>query len=113
MALARGGTRSGEMELHPEPSCIICLDSDPPAIQSGCGCRSDGGLAHVGCLVEKAVSQQPHRGNEVWWVCQTCGQRFTGAMRTGLGEGWWWRVREQAEENPERLAAAVNLAECR
>ncbi len=99
--------------MEPELACIICLDSDPPPIQSGCGCRSDGGLAHVGCLVEKAVSQQPHRGNEVWWKCQTCGQNFTGAMRTGLGEGWWSRVREQAKESEARRCAAHNLAECR
>ncbi len=39
--------------------CIVCLDSDPPPIQSGCACRSDTGLAHVGCLVEKAVAQTP------------------------------------------------------
>jgi hypothetical protein len=42
--------------------CIICLDSDPPPIQSGCACRSDTGLAHVDCLIQKAVSQQAHRG---------------------------------------------------
>jgi hypothetical protein len=34
-------------------------------------------------------------------------------MRTGLGEGWWLRVREQAKESEERCAAATNLAECR
>ena len=93
--------------------CILCLDSDPPPIQSGCACRSDTGLAHVGCLVEKAVSQQAHRGAKVWWECQTCGQRFTGAMRTGLGEAWWSRVRGEAEESAERLGAAHNLADCR
>ena len=49
-----------------ECACIVCLDSDPPPIQSGCACRSDTGLAHVGCLIEKAVVQQPHRGNKVW-----------------------------------------------
>ena len=51
-------------ERH-ECACIICLDSDPPPIQSGCACRSDTGLAHVGCLIEKAVAQRPHRGNAV------------------------------------------------
>ena len=61
-------------------ACIVCLDSDPPPIQSGCACRSDTGLAHVGCLIEKAVAQQPHRGNAVWWECQTCGQQLTGAI---------------------------------
>ena len=97
--------------------CIICLDSDPPPIQSGsesgCACRSDTGLAHLDCLIEKAVSQQPHRGTKVWWQCQTCGQYFTGAMRTGLGEAWWSRVCDQAEESAQRLGAAHNLAECR
>ncbi len=91
--------------------CIVCLDSDPPPVQSGCACRSDTGLAHVGCLIEKAVTQQPHRGDAVWWECQTCGQRFTGAMQTGLAEAWWSRVSDEAEESAERLAAAHNLAD--
>ena len=93
--------------------CIICLDSDPPPIQSGCACRSDSGLAHLDCLIEKAVSQQARRGGNVWWKCQTCGQDFTGAMLTGLGEALWSRVCDQAAESAERLGAAHNLAECR
>ena len=101
--------------------CIVCLDSDPPPIQSGCACRSDSGLAHLDCLIEKAVSQliekavsqQAHRGKKVWRKCQTCGQDFTGAMRTGLGEALWSRVCDQAEESAERLCAAHNLADCR
>ena len=95
----------------PTGVCIICLDSDPPPIQSGCACRSDGGLAHVECLVAKAVAQQPHRGNEVWRECQTCTQEFTGAVRTRLGEAWMSRVCDQAEESLDRLYAAHNLAE--
>ena len=50
---------SSGTEPH-ECVCIVCLDSDPPPIQSGCACRSDTGLAHVGCLIEKAAAQQPH-----------------------------------------------------
>ncbi len=96
-----------------ERICTICLDSRPPPIQSGCGCRSDSGLAHVYCLIEKAASQQAHRGPKVWRECQTCQQKFTGAMRTGLGEAWWSRVCDEAEESAERLCAAGNLAECR
>ena len=34
-------------------------------------------------------------------------------MRTGLGEAWWSRVCEQAEESEERLRAASFLALCR
>jgi len=103
-----------------DSGCIICLDSDPPPIQSGCACRGDGGLAHVGCLTEKAVSQQAYRGNEVWWECQTCEQNFTGAMRFGLAEAWWSRVckstvhrRSKCFVTEERLSAAGNLAVCR
>ena len=99
--------------VQTESVCIICLDSDPPPIQSGCACRSDTGLAHLGCLIEKAVAQQAHRGYKVWWECQTCGQSFTGTMRTGLGEAWWSRVSDEAEESAERLCAADNLARCR
>jgi hypothetical protein len=80
-----------------DSDCIICLDSDPPPIQSGCACRGDGGLAHVGCLTEKAVSQQAYRGNEVWWKCQTCGQTFTGAVRFGLAAEWCRLVTPRCE----------------
>ena len=110
-ALAYGLLRFGVDEL--EQRCFICLDSDPPPIQSGCACRSDTGLAHVGCMVDKAVAQQPKRGDKAWWECQTCRRPFTGSMQTGLAEAWWLRVCEQAEESAERLAAAGNLADAR
>ena len=45
-----------------------------------------------------------------WWTCQTCEQEFTGAMRIGLANAWWSQVRDRAEEDRERLAAASNLA---
>ena len=93
--------------------CIICLDSGSPLLQSGCACRGDSGLAHVACLVENAIAQRPRRGDDVWRVCQTCKQEFTGAMRTGLAEAWRARVRHQAEENQEWLLATSNLANCR
>ena len=103
---------AGFKEQH-ECVCIICLDSDPSPIQSGCACRSDVGLAHVSCLIEKAISQQAHRGFSVWWECQTCKQQFTGAMQTGLAEAWWSRAGDQAEESEEWRAASCNLADCR
>ena len=103
---------SAGIEPH-ECACIVCLDSDPPPIQSGCACRSDTGLAHVGCLAEKAVAQQPHRGNAVWWECQTCGQPFTGAMRAGLARAWCAQVCDEADSSSERLAAVHNLAQAR
>ena len=48
--------------------------------------------------------------NRWWWTCQTCEQEFTGAMCIGLANAWWSQVRDRAEEDPERLAAAHNLA---
>ena len=96
-------------------SCIICLDTSPPPIQSGCACRGDSGLAHIACLVQAAASQQARRGNGVWatavWrQCQTCKQDYTGAMQTGLAEAWRSRVVGQAAENTELLEAENNRA---
>ena len=91
-------------------ACIICLDTSPPPIQSGCACRGDSGLAHIACLVQAATSQQAQRGSDVWRQCQTCKQDYTGAMQTGLAEAWRSRVAGQAAENTERLAAESNQA---
>ena len=110
-----------EREPH-ERTCVVCFDSDPAPVLSGCACKSNGArrlpvLAHVDCLIEKAVSQQAtqqgSQGYAVWWACQTCKQKFAWAMRMGLGKAWWARVRGQAEDSQERLAAANNLAEAR
>ena len=91
-------------------ACIICLETSPPPIQSGCACRGDSGLAHIACLVQAAASQQAQRGSDVWQQCQTCKQDYTGAMQTGLAEAWRSRVAGQAAENTERLLAENNLA---
>jgi hypothetical protein len=90
--------------------CIICLDTSPPPIQSGCACRGDSELAHIACLVRAAASQQAQRGSDVWRQCQTCKQDYTGAMQAGLAEAWRSRVAGQAAEIDERLAAEYNLA---
>ena len=66
---------------------------------------------HIECMVQVVVSQTGHRGNIAWWECHTCKQSFTGAMRTGLAEAWWARVRDAAEESAERQAAAYNLGQ--
>jgi hypothetical protein len=91
-------------------ACIICLDTSPPPIQSGCACRGDSGLAHIACLARAAVSQQAHRGSEAWRECQTCKQHYTGAMQRGLAEAWRSRVAGQAAESAERIAAENYLA---
>ena len=92
-------------------ACYVCYESQPPPIQSGCACRDEAGLVHIGCMVQVAVSQVGHRGNIAWWECHTCKQYFTGAMRTGLAEAWWARVRDAVEENAERQSAAYNLGQ--
>ena len=97
-------------ETETDGLCIICYETRPPPIQSGCGCRHDGGLAHVGCLAQAATAQAAHRGSIAWRQCQTRKQDFTGAMRIGLAEERWSRVRDQIEESAERLDAANDLA---
>ncbi len=92
-------------------ACYICYELQPPPIQSGCACRDEAGLVHIGCMVQVAVSQVGHRGALAWWGSHTCKQRFTGAMRTGLAEAWWARVRDAAEESAERQSASYNLGE--
>jgi hypothetical protein len=94
-----------------EGACVVCYESQPPPIQSGCACRGDGGLAHINCMVQAAVWQQARRGADAWCECQTCKQFFTGAMLTGLAKAWWTRVRDYEEDNDERLGAAGNLAQ--
>ena len=62
-----------------ESVCVICLESDPPPIQSGCACRSDAGLAHVACRLR--VAESSNGGVNVHWArCSTCKQSFTGPM---------------------------------
>jgi hypothetical protein len=92
--------------------CIICLDvGDPPPIQSGCGCRGDAGLAHVGCRAEAAAHKSRSGDTEGWDHCATCGRCFTGQMGMGLAEVRWGFVQALDEENAERQAAGKNLAD--
>ncbi len=61
-------------------------------------------------MVTAAVSQAAHRGKVAWWACQTCKQKFTGPIRSGLAGAWCSRVCDHVEESIERLAAAHRLA---
>jgi hypothetical protein len=114
MASAAGGARThaGRSTAKEEAVCIICLDvGDPPPIQSGCGCRGDAGLAHVGCRTEAAEHKfRSSRKTSGWQVCITCGQEFTGQMRTGLTAAWWSAVKGFDEKNEERQSAGNLLA---
>jgi tetratricopeptide (TPR) repeat protein len=100
---------------HGGGACVICLDTSPPPIQSGCACRGDAGLAHIECLAQVAASKQSQldgieNRNEVWSECQTCKQTFTGAMRMGLAEAWRSQVVRLAAGIGERLDMEGNLA---
>ena len=65
-------------------ACIICYQSHPPPIDSGCGCRSGNELVHPECLVKFASFQHGYRGWIVWDACQTCKRSFGGDMRNLL-----------------------------
>ena len=90
--------------------CVICLDSSPPPIQSGCACRGDAGLAHVACRVKAAESQAAEKQGCAWWECQTCRQAFTGAMQLGLAEARFTKVRGREQEDGEWQMANSMMA---
>ena len=91
--------------------CFVCLGTSPSPIQSGCACRGAAGLAHLCCRVQAADALVKQKKSKAWWwTCQTCKQRFTGEMRDGLANAWWSQVCDRAEDDGERLDAAVNLA---
>jgi len=93
-------------------ACIICLNSDPMPIQSGCACRGDAGLAHVECRAEAAVHRFKDTEGEFdgWWRCATCGQDFTGAMQLTLAQEWLSETHRWPNKREFRLSGAMNLA---
>jgi hypothetical protein len=92
--------------------CTICLDvGDPPPIQSGCACRGDAGLAHIGCRVEAAAYKARSADISGWQACMTCGQEFTGQMLLRLAEAWWSAVKGFDEEDDVRQMAGNVLAQ--
>ena len=104
----RGGHKQACREQF---ACTICLDYEeyPLPIQCGCGCRLAAGSAHVACKAEYAAHQGP--GNHAGWgKCSTCKQDYTGAMRLGLFEAVYARMRGRPAEDDRRLMAQGNLA---
>ena len=77
-------------------------------IQMGCGCRGDGGLAHVACMIKLAVSQPKTRKGEAWFTCQTCKLRFTGEMQLALARAWAERTTGRMMDDAT-VAALSNL----
>jgi hypothetical protein len=115
MASAAGGapTQRGRGPTKGASVCTICLDvGDPPPIQSGCACRGDAGLAHIGCRAEAAAHKVRSSGETRGWQnCVTCGLSFTGQMGLGLAEVWWSAVKGFDEKNDERQSAGNILAQ--
>ena len=70
-------------------SCIICLDSDPPPMHTGCACRGSVGNAHVACLAQAATWSKREAG---WYECQTCKCVYTGAVGIALADIRWSQV---------------------
>ena len=101
----RGDAAAGE-----DACCVICLDSTPPLIQSGCACRGDAGLAHVACRVKAAEWQAAENKSKAWTRCQTCKQKFTGSMQLGLAEARWSKVQGRPKQDKARLKAALKMA---
>ena len=104
---SRGGHKQ---ECEEPPCCAICLDGgdDPLPIQSGCGCRGDGGLAHVACKA-KMHAKMHARSDEHWHRCPMCKQPYTGEMRLGLARARMDAARHLPPDAPERLNAAHSL----
>ena len=103
-AVAVAGSRGGSEAC----ACIICLESDPPPIQSGCACRGDAGLAHVECRAMAAAHRMANT-YDGWRECSTCKQDFTGAMQVELATSWWSTVQNLPEDD-DWIAAAGTLA---
>ena len=87
-------------------ACFFCLDSDPPPIQSGCACRSDGGFVHVECRVQDALKRDP----DAWQICKVCDQPFTGPLAIALAQELWSRKRNLPGHNNERIHALDLMA---
>jgi hypothetical protein len=92
-------------------ACVICLDLNPPPIQSGCACRGDAGLAHVECRISAATHKHKSSADiKVWQVCPTCGQMFQGAMGLCLAKELLRRSIGRREKVEDWCYAATILA---
>jgi hypothetical protein len=114
MASAAGGapTHTNRSPADGAPVCIICLDAgDPPPIQSGCGCRGDAGLAHVGCRAEAAAYKARSGDTDGWHWCHTCSQMWTGQMGVGMAEAWCASVQGFDKADERWQAAGLGLVE--
>jgi tetratricopeptide (TPR) repeat protein len=85
--------------------CFVCLEADDDVLPPYCACRGGAGYCHRACLVQLAQS------NKKWWAeCQTCDVAWTGAGRLGMCRARYALAADSAQDDRERLEAAMNLA---
>jgi tetratricopeptide (TPR) repeat protein len=85
-------------------ACIICLESEPPPLQSGCACRSYAGLAHASCRAQAAIATSDATLKN-WHECSTCKQAFSGEMQRLLSSALSARVQALPEDDETRIYA--------
>jgi hypothetical protein len=116
-ALASGGATTAKKPSSSTTSasqsdggvCTICLESDPPPIQSGCACRGDAGLAHIECRISAAAAKHQSTGNPAWWSkCTTCNEGLNGEIALGLAQEFYRRM--QGHPDKEWGFAAIVLS---
>lgn len=92
-------------EPPPDCACWICLMSCSGLLR-GCACRGTSGFCHVDCLTEAALAN-----GRRWLSCPMCKQRWTGELKLKLARERWGLSATRAEDDGERLAAALDLVE--
>ena len=109
--------------------CFVCMDAEDPmepmitprlssasVLRTGCACRSDLALAHVGCLARAA---EESKQDFAWWSCRTCKKVFTGPMREMLAAEFLARTSDDKydksgkadkSDKARRASAEMNVA---
>lgn len=96
--------------------CFVCMDSEDPmepmltprferVIRTGCACRAESSLAHVGCLARAA---EESKKDSTWWACRTCEKVFTGPMREKLATEFL--ARAETNGHARKYVAEMNVA---
>jgi hypothetical protein len=107
--------------------CFVCMDTEDPmepmltprfssassVFRTGCACRSELALAHVGCLARAA---EESKQDFAWWSCRTCKKVFTGPMREMLAAEFLARTSDDKSDKTDktdkarRASAEMNVA---
>ena len=103
---------AGVVEPPSATECSICHGAAgaPPALQlhrTGCGC-AEMGAVHMECAV-RYLSAAAAGDPALWTVCGLCKGRISGAVHLGVARARWERAKGSAEDDDERLVAAMQL----